>query len=85
MFEFDGENDSIFQEFDRQKKLFMEYLEDGTLMKYHYLICSIITTTLSSQNKESGITLGGVLSHPNYNEKDRAATEEKIYKAFWIY
>jgi hypothetical protein len=45
------------------------------LLQQHYPPCII----------ESGITLGGVLSHPNCNEKDRAATEEKIYKAFWIY
>jgi hypothetical protein len=40
VFEFDGENDSIFQEFDRQKKLLWSTFSDGTLMKYHYLICS---------------------------------------------
>jgi hypothetical protein len=33
--EFDGENDSIFQEFDQTGKSFMEYLEDyRLLMKY---------------------------------------------------
>lgn len=62
--EFDGENDSIFQEFDQTgKKAFMEYLEDyGTFNEVPLPYMFELLQQHYPRIIESGITLGGVLS-----------------------
>jgi transglutaminase-like putative cysteine protease len=61
--EFDGENDSIFQEFDQTgKKAFMEYLEDyGTFNEVPLRYMFQLLQQHYPRIIESGITLGGVL------------------------
>lgn len=61
--EFDGETDSVFQEFDQTgNQVFMEYLEDyGTFNEVPLPLMLELMRTHYPKIKETGITLGSVL------------------------
>lgn len=65
--EFDGEQDSIFQEFDQTgKQVFMEYLDDyGTFNEVPLAFMFQLMTDHYPKIKENGITLGSVLNLSN--------------------
>jgi transglutaminase-like putative cysteine protease len=62
--DFDGENNSVFQEFDQSgKQVFMEYLEDyGTFNEVPIPFMFQLMTDHYPKIKEKGVTLGSILN-----------------------